>query len=134
MLDDNVKRMSVTKMVKTVTKILKFSPTHFVSNICHQHLCSQFNRIQRFNYVNNLRMNNFLKEMIERKKAENDNNIIQLKLQIPKFSLRPLRGRLGRLTTFKNFRKAKINVGKRRIRHKTDLQLNDEFQERFKFA
>ena len=43
-LDDNVKRMSVTKMVKTVTKILKFSPTHFVSNICHQLRCSYRNR------------------------------------------------------------------------------------------
>ena len=29
-------------MVKTVTNILKLSPTHFVSNIRHQHRCSQY--------------------------------------------------------------------------------------------
>ena len=32
--------MLVTKMAKTVTNILKLSPTHFVSNIRHQHRCS----------------------------------------------------------------------------------------------
>ena len=34
--------MLVTKMAKTVTNILKLSPTHFVSNISHQHRCSPF--------------------------------------------------------------------------------------------
>ena len=37
--------MLVTKMVKTVTNILKLSPTHFVSNIRHQHRCSPNIRI-----------------------------------------------------------------------------------------
>ena len=39
--DANVerKRMLVTKMAKTVTNILKLSPTHSVSNIRHQHRC-----------------------------------------------------------------------------------------------
>ena len=33
--------MLVTEMAKTVTNILKLSPTHFVSNIRHQHRCSR---------------------------------------------------------------------------------------------
>ena len=33
--------MLVTKTVKTVTNISKLSPTHFVSNIRHQHRCSR---------------------------------------------------------------------------------------------
>ena len=33
--------MLVTKKAKTVTNIFKLSPTHFVSNIRHQHRCSQ---------------------------------------------------------------------------------------------
>ena len=32
--------MLVTKMARTVTKILKLSPTHFISNIRHQSWCS----------------------------------------------------------------------------------------------
>ena len=33
--------MLMTEIAKTVTNILKLSPTHFVSNIRHQHLCSR---------------------------------------------------------------------------------------------
>ena len=33
--------MLVTKKAKTVTNILKLSPTHFVSNIRHQHRCNR---------------------------------------------------------------------------------------------
>ena len=36
--------MLVTEMTKTVTNILKRSPTHFDSNIRHQHRCSFTNR------------------------------------------------------------------------------------------
>ena len=32
----------MTKMAKTVTNILKLSPTHFVSNIHHQHRYNPF--------------------------------------------------------------------------------------------
>ena len=41
--DVNVQRqrMLVTKIAKTVTNIFKLSPTHFVSNIRHQHRCSR---------------------------------------------------------------------------------------------
>ena len=41
--DAQVKRMLVTKMAKTVTNIVILSPTHFVSNIRHQHRCSHMN-------------------------------------------------------------------------------------------
>ena len=36
--------MFLTKIAKTHTKIWKLSPTHFVSNIRHQHRCSQFRK------------------------------------------------------------------------------------------
>ena len=41
-LNANVKRyrMLVTKVAKSVTNILKLSPTYFVSNVRHQHRCS----------------------------------------------------------------------------------------------
>ena len=44
-------------MAKTVTNILKLSPTHFVSNIRHQHRCSRFGRwIPDFNF-NEIKIN-----------------------------------------------------------------------------
>ena len=33
----------MTKIAKTVTNIMNLSPTHLVSNICHQHRCNQIN-------------------------------------------------------------------------------------------
>ena len=44
--------MLVTKIAKTVTKILKLSLTHFVYNIRHQHRCSCFNKIYEFGISN----------------------------------------------------------------------------------
>ena len=43
--------MLVTEIAKTVTNILTLSPTHFVSNIRHQHRCSQFeNKVKKKSY------------------------------------------------------------------------------------
>ena len=46
--DANVKRkkMLVTKTAKPVTNISKLSPKQFVSNIRHQHRCSQTHRLE----------------------------------------------------------------------------------------
>ena len=35
----------MNKIAKSVTNILKLLPTHFVSNICHQHRCSLYTAI-----------------------------------------------------------------------------------------
>ena len=49
----NVKRywMLMAKIKKTVTNILKLPPTHFVSNIGHQHRCSRSENISENIFV-----------------------------------------------------------------------------------
>ena len=42
MIDVGDTVMLVTKIAKPVTNTLKLSPTHFVSNIRHQHRCYRF--------------------------------------------------------------------------------------------
>ena len=42
--------MLVAKTAKTVTNISKLSPTHFVSNICHQHRCSHIANMHWMHY------------------------------------------------------------------------------------
>ena len=39
----DISLMLVIKLTKTVTNISNLSSTYFVSNICHQHWCSQLN-------------------------------------------------------------------------------------------
>ena len=47
----NVKRMLVTEMTKTVTNILKLSPTHFVSNIRQKHRCNRSSSSWTINFL-----------------------------------------------------------------------------------
>ena len=121
--------MLVTEMTETVTNILKLSSTYFVSNIRHQHRCCRLRTLADF----------FVKQNAYRYKdkwalfspieklvilALSTELLVMLRQSFKLISI--VKG-----SSDQSYFIVELNVGKRRIRHRTTLNLNDAISIQF---